>query len=132
MNVFRVRAVSCLSDRFSIVRKAPPGSFSWLIRAMKVNQEITSDVPVRLDFFCHDVLGLARQYDILVAKDTESSIPSREYVLLLWGLFPSFCTRPVRNADSLKRLGPILVKAMKDHRYPELIVSGVFGFAKEQ
>jgi hypothetical protein len=76
-----------------------------------------------LAFFQDQVLPLARSFDALPKESSIDDISRRHHAVELWALFPGFCVEPKDLATSLPKLAPILVRAMKDKRYPQLLVS---------
>ena len=76
-----------------------------------------------LAFFQSEVLALARQCDTLTAKKPTEAALHKSRVLDLWALIPCFCRNPADLESTFPALAQILVRAMGDKRYPELIVS---------
>lgn len=90
---------------------------------MKSSDSVGGETELSLYFFQHTVLPLARFYDSLGADSTMDSLKQKRTVISLWALFPSFCRRPTDLESEFGGLAPLLVKAMNDERYPELVVS---------
>ena len=78
---------------------------------------------MHMSFFHETVLPLARHYDALSVKHSSKADFYKRQVLELWALFPLFCRHPTDLLDSLPKLAPIIVRAMVDERYPQLVVS---------
>jgi hypothetical protein len=104
---------------FSAVAK----SMLWLLQLMKSSEMERGDTDLSLSFFQQTVLPLARFYDSQATKGTANLLKQKRMVLALWGLFPCFCRRPTDLESVLPGLAPLLVRAMNDERYPELVVS---------
>jgi NUC173 domain len=106
--------------------KAPANEYVWIIDAMKASGSVTS-TPLHLAFFHDQILPLARHFDALAAKHPTGADSLRVFVTKLWGLLPVFCQRPADLDEAFPKLAPILVKAMSDRTYPDLIVSNMYG-----
>jgi ribosomal RNA-processing protein 12 len=89
---------------------------------MKTAGSLGGSYRLRLSFFQETVLPVARQYDALSMKNLTKSTFFRRHVLHLWALFPCFCRNPDDLESALPKLAPLLVRAMNDQRYPELVV----------
>jgi hypothetical protein len=76
-----------------------------------------------LQFFQQEVLPLARLCDGLRIKDPKHGNHHRNCVVAIWALFQTFCHDPEDMKVSLPDLVPLLIRAMGDKRYPELVVS---------
>eukprot|EP00980_Cylindrotheca_fusiformis_P013508 scaffold3450_cov114-Cylindrotheca_fusiformis.AAC.13 len=85
-----------------------------LLRLIKSAGSIGGSYDLHLSFFQNTVLPLARHFD--------SQSENEPKVLALWGLFSCFCRKPVDLEVSFPELAPVLVRAMNDKRYPELIM----------
>ena len=90
---------------------------------MKTAGSLGGNYDLKLTFFHENVLPLARHYDALSFKEQSKSSSRRSLVLGLWALFPCFCRNPTDLDSCLPKLAPLLVRAMNDTRYPELVVS---------
>lgn len=96
-----------------------------------------SNIRLHLSFFHADVLSLARHVDNLsqtTTMDDKRNNPKkqnmavvlssyRQQVSDMWSLFPIFCQHPLDLSSALPQLVPILIRALKDSRYPEILVS---------
>lgn len=98
---------------------------SRVFHLMKGSGSICSDYRLHLSFFQEQVLPLARHYDSLSVRDPLNQSRYKSQALGLWALFPCFCQNPTDVPQSLPKLAPILVRAMNDERYPQLVVSRV-------
>lgn len=87
---------------------------------MKSSEAEGGETKLCLSFFQQTVLPLARFYDSQATNGTTNSLQT---VIALWGLFPSFCRRPTDLESVFPGLASLLVRAMNDERYPELVVS---------
>lgn len=99
----------------------------WLLPLMKVAGSIGGTYEVKLAFFHQSILPLARYYDALSMNEPSKASSHRSVILALWALFPCFCRNPTDLESSLPKLAPLLVRAMNDVRYPELVVSFMNG-----
>lgn len=90
---------------------------------MKSSETERGETKPSLSFFQQTVLPLARFYDSQAANGAANSLKRKRTVLALWGLFPCFCRRPTDLEAVFPGLAPLLVRAMNDVRYPELVVS---------
>lgn len=90
---------------------------------MKTAGSLGGNYDLKLSFFQENVLPLARHYDALSFKEQSRSSSRRSLVLGVWALFPCFCRNPTDLDSSLTKIAPLLVRAMNDMRYPELVVS---------
>lgn len=110
----------CLSGQ---ERKATMSDYVWIVDVMKMSGSVSTNIPLHLSFFQNHVLPLARHFDALAVKRPTVDAVSRSQVTKLWSLLSIFCQRPADLDVAFPSLAPILVKAMSDQRYPELIVS---------
>ena len=106
---------------------APGGAISndraWILSVLK-NSASTQFRP-RMAFFDSFVLGLARRCDKASAAGNMTAVESsiqKSRVIDLWSLFPCFCVKPVDIGMTLPAVQGKLVMAMKDVRYPQLLV----------
>jgi hypothetical protein len=90
---------------------------------MNTSGSFSENSRLHLSFFHRKVLPLARHHDTLSGKDPAKFLFYKGRVLGLWSLFPCFCRRPADFASAFPILAPVLVRAMNDERYPELVVS---------
>jgi hypothetical protein len=93
--------------------------YAWVFDVIK--RVVVGKIPSRLSFFQSDVLPLARYFDAMFANGGPSGEMCRSQVVNLWSLFPVFCRSPSDTEHAIPELAPILIKAMHDGRYPELI-----------
>lgn len=97
--------------------------FSWLLNIFRQAGPPIGSGCESLSFFHERILPLARHYDSLAKDGGVRGKQLQQQAANLWALFPCFCVRPKDLATSLPNLAPILVRAMKDKRYPKLLVS---------
>ena len=76
-----------------------------------------------LVFFQQQVIPLARRFDVLASETEKDTVVRKQQAVEFWSLFPAFCVFPRDVVSSLPKLAPVLVRAMKDKRYPQLLVS---------
>jgi ribosomal RNA-processing protein 12 len=95
----------------------------WLLQLMKSAGSLGGRYDLHLSFFQNTILPLARDYDSQSMKNAPKEVLYKRKVLALWGLFPCFCRNPVDLVSSFPTFVPLLVRAMNDKRYPELVVS---------
>lgn len=96
---------------------------AWLLRVMKQAGPPAGRECAFLGFFQDNLLPLARQFDTWANKNTSHGSEQELHAAGIWALFPCFCVHPKDLESALGRLAPVLVRAMKDKRYPELLVS---------
>ena len=99
---------------------------AWILSVLKKSiPNQTNPYRPRLAFFQTHILGIARKCDAITASEkltvVESSI-HKSYVVDLWSLFPSFCLDPIDVDVTFPTLAQILIRAMSDERYPQLMV----------
>ncbi|KAL3919924.1 MAG: hypothetical protein SGILL_003511 [Bacillariaceae sp.] len=98
----------------------PNNKYPWIFDVMKASA--IGNSLSHLAFFQAEVLPLARKFDALSAQvEASKSAVFRTRVIDLWGLFPVFCRNPADVSGAFENLTPILVKAIFDTRYPELL-----------
>ncbi|CAJ1945400.1 unnamed protein product [Cylindrotheca closterium] len=93
----------------------------WLLQLMKSSETGRGETNLSLSFFQQTVLPLARFYDSQTAEGAGKSLKRKRTVVALWALFPSFCRCPTDLESVFPGLAPLLVRAMNDERYPELV-----------
>ena len=110
---------------------APGGAISndraWILNVLKEASSQSNQFRPRMAFFDSFVLGLARRCDKASASDNKTAVESsiqKSRVVDLWSLFPCFCVNPVDIGITLPAIQGKLAKAMKDDRYPQLLVRG--------
>jgi hypothetical protein len=90
---------------------------------MKGSGNLDNERRLELAFFQDKVLHLGRQFDALALNSPEKAPMLKGQVIDLWGLFPAFCRYPADITKSFPKLAVILMRAMNDDRYPQLVVS---------
>lgn len=103
--------------------QANQAQLHWLLDTMKASGTLDNEGRLQLSFFQEKVLHLARHFDVLAVNSPEKAPMLKGRVVDLWGLFPSFCRYPNDIAESFPKLAPLLMRAMNDDRYPQLVVS---------
>jgi hypothetical protein len=98
-------------------------NLQWLLQLMKSAGSLGGRYDLHISFFQNTILPLARHYDSQSIKHAPKAALYKRKVLALWGLFPCFCRNPVDLVSSFPKFVPLLVRAMNDKRYPELVVS---------
>lgn len=98
-------------------------NYSWLLIVMRLAGPPTGVGCTSLAFFQDEVVPLARQIDNAAANKSGNSNAQRLIVVELWSLLQCFCVRPNDLMLALPKIASILARAMKDKRYPELLVS---------
>ena len=98
----------------------------WLFKILRASGTYSMGASHSLAFFKDHILPLARHFDTFAVEKTDNNVACRGYVVDLWSLFSCFCLDPVDIRVSLPGLVPILLRAMKDERYPEIIVSAKY------
>jgi hypothetical protein len=98
---------------------------AWVFKVMKVAASISGSFQIHISFFQENVLPLTRHYDALSVRHPTKAASYKSQVLDLWALFPIFCRHPVDLVSSFPKLVPVLVRAMNDERYPQLLVSQI-------
>lgn len=99
-----------------------PNGYAWLVQMMRQSGPPVGAVCDSLSFFQDQVLPLARRFDTLAGDGSIDDVSRRNLAAELWSLFPGFCVHPKDLSTSLPKLAPTLVRAMKDKRYPQLLV----------
>lgn len=97
-----------------------PNGYSWLVKIMKQSGP-SPDADASLLFFHNEIIPLARRFDVLVSESNDSVVRKHQAVEL-WSLFPYFCVAPHDLVTTLPNLSPVLIRAMKDKKYPQLLV----------
>lgn len=121
-NFIRGKNISTANIRFSS-STAVAKDMLWLLELLTKSSESKSvETHLSLSFFQQTVLPLARFYDSQAGQSTTKLLIQKRTVTALWGLFPSFCRHPTDLESVFPALAPLLVRAMNDERYPELIV----------
>jgi hypothetical protein len=82
----------------------------WMLKMMNTSGSFSENSRLHLSFFHHKVLPLARHYDTLSGEDPAKFLFYKGRV-------------PADFASAFPMLAPVLVRAMNDERYPELVVS---------
>lgn len=94
----------------------------WLLQLLKSAGSIGGDYAVKLSFFHHVILPLAKYFDSKRGSNIGSGDDRyRDIVVSLWHLLPIFCRCPDDLDESFSELVPLLLGGMKDKSYPELI-----------
>jgi ribosomal RNA-processing protein 12 len=96
---------------------------AWLLPLMKTAAMMTGPERPHLSFFQGEVLSLARQCDALTVKHPTKAAFHQSQVVALWALLPCFCRHPADLDPAFPPLAAIIVRAMGDKRYPQLVVS---------
>jgi len=99
-----------------------PNGFSWLVRIMRQNAQFSGTAQTSLQFFQDEIIPLARRFDVLAKEGEKDTMVRKQQAVEFWSLFPSFCVFPRDVVTSLPKLAPVLVRAMKDRRYPQLLI----------
>jgi ribosomal RNA-processing protein 12 len=94
-------------------------NYSWLVKVMRLAGSSMATGCASLAFFHNEVIPLTREFDVNIGL----SNGHRQNFVELWSLLPCFCDKPTDITVSLPKIAPILVRAMKDKRYPQLLVS---------
>eukprot|EP00934_Nitzschia_sp_Nitz4_P005270 Nitzschia sp. Nitz4//scaffold12_size214221//12562//16305//NITZ4_001476-RA/size214221-augustus-gene-0.19-mRNA-1//-1//CDS//3329534948//5260//frame0 len=94
---------------------------AWVLKLMR--QAGSSCPSARLSFFIDDVLQMARQLDTLAVEKFADSVILRSLVSDLWSLLPAIASDPTDLAEALPKFAPIAVRALKDKRYPLIVIS---------
>ena len=90
---------------------------------MRQNGTFPDTAQTSLLFFQDEIIPLARRFDVLANETEKDAVVRKQQAIEFWSLFPTFCVFPRDVATSLPKLAPVLVRAMKDKRYPQLLVS---------
>jgi NUC173 domain len=96
---------------------------SWLLKVMRLGGPPTGVGCASLAFFQNDIVPVIHDFD--TAECNGDFNTRRQIVVELWSLLPCFCVRPNDIAASLPKLAPFLVRAMKEKKYPQLLVSHI-------
>lgn len=95
----------------------------WLLATLKSAAAIAQPSPPTLSFFQTKVLGLAHLCDAKVVQSSKDSQFYRMRVVELWSFLSFFCKAPSDLESMLPSLCKTLGGALRDNRYPELVVS---------
>jgi ribosomal RNA-processing protein 12 len=110
---------------------------AWLLPLMKTSATAVTPQRPHLEFFQSTVLEMARRCDAYSAAANVKKADAKAHrarVLDLWELFPCFCQSPVDVDAAFPSLAQILMRAMGDSRYPELVTiicSGLTTLARD-
>jgi hypothetical protein len=114
----------CYSYSICFLGKVPNG-YAWLVQIMRHSGPPVGTGCASLAFFQEQILPLARRFDAVPRENSIDDISRRHHAVELWSLFPGFCVEPKDLAISLPKLAPVLVRGLKDKRYPQLLVSSL-------
>jgi hypothetical protein len=94
---------------------------AWLLPVLKSSSMAVQTRQPHLAFFQQEMLGMARKCDAFAAAHPSDAAFHRARVADLWSLFPCFALNPADLPATLPDLAQILVRAMGDTRYPQLV-----------
>jgi len=102
---------------------------AWILPIIKSSSSLTLNIPMNLSYFQSHVLAMARKMDAKTSgggggnkkKTRAEKAIYQSRVIELWSLFACFVGKPVDLEVSFMGVAGILVKAMGDSRYPQLV-----------